>query len=350
MRDAERGFFPLDEQLGLRDKHYSAGVLKELVWLSGVIASFGKAEEVMARVGHLSISDSSIWRRKERWGEQFKEVEEREREKANTPSRSSTFRAQVLGTVRRMGVGMDGTKVYIREERWKELKVGCSFEIEVRPTWNKETSEWEELAHAVDNQYLAYLGGPETFGEMMWAAAQQRGWESAVDRQVVADGAPWIWNLAQDHFYDAQQVVDWFHPTEHLASIGRWMHGEGTPAAKKWCKGAEKQLYQGHAQQIADDLRTFAQTYPHLAADLEREAGYFETNKRRMQYLEFREDGLVIGSGMVESGCKQYKARFCGPGMRWRRHGIGRLIPIRSAVMGGCFDSMWASAYNSPPN
>jgi hypothetical protein len=334
----------------MKDKHYSEGVLKELVWLSGVIDSFAEAEEVMARVGHLPISDSSIWRRKERWGEQFKGIEEKEREKANTPSRSKAFRAQVLGSAQRMGVSMDGTKVHIRDEGWKELKVGCSFEIEVRPTWNKESSELQDLAHAIENQYVAYLGGPKTFGEMMWAAAQQRGWESAVDRQVIGDAAPWIWNLAVDYFYDAQQVVDWFHPTEHLADIGKWIHGEETPAAKKWRKEVEKQLYQGHAQQIANDLRTLAQTYPNLATDLEREAGYFETNKRRMQYLEFREDGFVIGSGMVESGCKQYKARFCGPGMRWGRDGIGRLIPIRSAVMSGSFDSMWASAYNSPQN
>jgi len=334
----------------LQDKHYSAGVLKELVWLGGVLGSFAKAEEAMQRIGHLAVSDSSIWRRKEEWGARFQGVEEEVREKANTLSRASSFRERVLGSGKRMGVSMDGTKVHIRDEGWKELKVGCSFEIEVRPTWDKETGEWEDLAHAVNNQYLAYLGGPEIFGQMMWAAAQQRGWERAVDRQVIGDGAPWIWNLAQEYFYDGQQVVDWYHPTEHLADIAKGIHGDGTPAAKRWCKVMEKLLYQGHAQQIANELRELALTHPGLAADLEREAGYFETNKRRMQYLEFREDGLVIGSGMVESGCKQYKARFCGPGMRWSRDGIERLIPIRSAVMSGCFDSMWEAAYNSPRN
>lgn len=196
-----------------------------------------------------------------------------------------------------MGVSMDGTKVHIRDEGWKELKAGCSFKIEVRPTWDKETGEWEDLAHAVDNQYLAYLGGPEMFGQMLWAAAQQRGWERAVDREVIGDGAPWIWNLTQEHFYDGQQVVDWYHPTEHLADMAKWIHGDGTPAAKRWYKATQKRLYQEHAQQTANELREIALTRPDLAEDLEREAGYFETNKRRMQYLEFREDGFVIGSG-----------------------------------------------------
>ena len=139
MRGAKRGFFPLDEQLGLEDKHFSAGIVKAMVWLSGVMDSFAKAEAVFERVGHLTVSDSSIWRRKEKWGEAFKAMEEAEREKANTPSRANEFRERVLGSEKRIGVGMDGTMVHIRDEGWKELKVGCSFDIEVYPTWNKAT-------------------------------------------------------------------------------------------------------------------------------------------------------------------------------------------------------------------
>ena len=70
-----------------------------------------------------------------------------------------------------------------------------------------------------------------------------------------------------------------------------------------------------------------------------------------MQYLEFREEGYPIGSGMVESGAKQFKARFTGPGMRWSRQGIERLIPVRSAIMSNQFDALWSHVYHkSPPN
>lgn len=350
MRNAKWVFSPLDEQLGLKDKRYSEGVLKEMTWLSGAVDSFAEAEQVFMRIGHMSISDSSIWRRKEGWGERFKEVEEAEREKASTLGGANSFREQVLGSEKRMGVSMDGTMVHIRDEGWKELKVGCSFNIDVFPTWNKETQEREDLAHAVNNRYVAHLGGPERLGQLLWADAKQRGWERAKDKQAVSDAAPWIWNLVQDHFYDARQAVDWYHATEHLADVAKWIHGEGTKGEKKWYKKAQKQLYQGHAQQIANELRKNASSCTDHAEDLEREANFFENNKRRMQYLELREDGFLIGSGMVESGCKQYKARFCGPGMRWSRGGIGRLIPIRSTVMGGCFDTMWQTVYNPPQN
>lgn len=351
MRSARWVFSPLDEQLGLKDKHYSAGVLKEMVWLSGVVDSFEEAERVFQRIGHLSISDSTIWRRKEEWGEQFKEIEEAEREEANTLSSAKQFRERVLGLEKRIGVSMDGTMVYILDEGWKELKVGCSFDIDVFPTWDKGTQEWEELAHAVNNQYVAHLGGPQLFGQMLWAEAKRRGWEWAKDKEVVGDGAAWVWNVTQDHFYDACQVVDWYHAVEHLSDIAASLHGESTPAAKRWYRSAQTALYQGHAGRIALELKETARGYPaEVAEELRKEADYLEKHKRRMQYLQMREEGYVIGSGMVESGGKQFKSRFCGPGMRWSREGIERLIPIRAAIMSGRFDAMWQAAYNSPPN
>ena len=321
-----------------------------MVWLSGTEKSFAHAEDVMWRIGHIEISDSSIWRRKESWGERFKELEEAQRVRANTLGGAEAFRARMRGSKQRLGVSMDGTMVYIHKEGWKELKVGCCFEIEVYPTRVRDTGDWEELAHATHNQYVAHLGGPEVFGQKLWALAKARGWQKAWDRQVIGDGAPWIWNVVQDHFYDAQQALDWCHATEHLADVATLLHGEGTSAAKHWYKVTKKSLYEGHAEAIAQQLILTAQEYPEaVATELCKEAAYLQTHKRRMQYQELREDKYVIGSGMVESGGKQFKARFCGPGMRWNRSGLERLIPIRAAAMGGTFDSTWHAVCNSPP-
>jgi len=317
--------------------------------LSGQVASYAAAEKVLYRVGRLTVSDSSIWRRVKSWGTAIKVQEEKHREKANSLPKRQYLRRQAVGIAQRMGVGMDGAMVRIRNEGWKELKIGCTFDLEVRPTRRKETGEWEPLAHAKRNRYVAHLGGPERLGQLLWAAAKARGWEKADDKQVIGDGIPWIWTLAQDHFYDGQQVVDWYHGVEHLASIAEMLHSPETRAAKRWYHAAQTSLYQGHAARIAKHLRKKAAGRPELADDLQREAGYLEKHKRRMQYQEYREDGYVIGSGMVESGCKQFKARFCGPGMRWSRAGIERLLPIRAAVMSQSFDDVWKAAYNSPP-
>ena len=66
-------------------------------------------------------------------------------------------------------------------------------------------------------------------------------------------------------------------------------------------------------------------------------------------YIEMREEEWPIGRGMVESGAKQFKARFSGPGMRWSRQGAENLLPVRAAVLSGRFDQMWDAAKNLPP-
>ena len=68
------------------------------------------------------------------------------------------------------------------------------------------------------------------------------------------------------------------------------------------------------------------------------------THQRWMQYQKFREGGYPIGSGTVESGIKQFKARLTGAGMRWSRQGAERMLVIRSAVLGKTFDDLWLAA------
>jgi hypothetical protein len=88
-------------------------------------------------------------------------------------------------TDQRLGASMDGTMIYIRGEEWKELKVGCFFEVEEEPTLDVETNDWIELGHARNTSYVSHLGGPEVFGEKMWTEAKRRGWQHAIDTQVL---------------------------------------------------------------------------------------------------------------------------------------------------------------------
>ena len=109
-------------------------------------------------------------------------------------------------------------------------------------------------------------------------------------------------------------------------------------------------LFQGQAESIVDSVIDKMDAKTDLDTDqLAANNTYFRNNHKRMQYMEFREDGFLIGSGVVESGVKQFKARFTGSGMRWNRDGLQRLIPIRAAVLSQSFDVLWHSVF-TPPN
>ena len=340
------GFSPLDSQLCVSTT-WSEQVAKHAVWLIGQVDD-DFAEQVFAKIGGVFLSDTSIWRQQAQWGEQIRLRATLQAASAN----ALPLRGQVGPTACRdaqnRGVALDGAMIFVRQEGWKELKAGCVFDIALQPEMVKETGETEWLAHAVNTSYLGVLGGPERFGQHLWAEALRRRIPQAHDSLVCGDGAPWIWNLALEHFGDSRQVVDWFHAKEHLYKAAHLAFGEGSAEAVRHAKALETPLYQGHASQVAATLCEWADEFPAVAKALHAEAGYFETNKRRMHYLELREDGFPIGSGMIESGCKQFRARFNGAGMRWSRAGAERMLPVRAAIMSERFDDVWDDAYNSP--
>jgi hypothetical protein len=341
--------FPLQTKLKQCDEGWSEGIARQAVWLAGIVP-FEQAERILQEIGQVNISRCSIWRRTGVWGAKFKALEEAERAKANALPEKWQPPSREVEPDRRMGVAMDGLMVHIRKEGWKELKAGAVFDIEVRLGKDVQTHEPVQMAHAVRNSYAAHLGGPEVFGEMVFAEARRRKWEQAQDSQVVADGAVWIWNLADLHFGRSRQLVDWYHANQHLAAAAKLFKGEGTAAFQLWFNSRETALYQGHAERIACELEQAANDLPTVASGLRREAGYFREHQHRMNYLEMREEEYVIGSGMVEGGAKQYQARLCGPGMRWSRKGAEHLIPIRTAILSERFADVWRQVYNSPPS
>jgi hypothetical protein len=311
-----------------------------------VAPSFELAEEMLRRIGHVEMSRTSIWRRTQAVGAKFRTLEERESQRATALPEQWTPPSRAHVADQRMGVALDGALLNIRQEGWKEVKIGTVFEIAVFPAPDPSTGEMVELAQAIHNSYVAHLGGPDVIGDMTWTEARRRRWEQAQDRQVLGDGAVWIWNQAALHFGDSLQVVDWYHAKQHLTEAARLLKGEGSPAFSRWLNSRSTLLYQGQAARIADELDKAAATADNALA---REASFFRNHHLRMNYLELREGAWLIGSGMVESGAKQFKARFAGPGMRWSRQGAQNLLPIRSAILSNRFDTMCAAAKNLPP-
>src|SRR5574337_4841 len=135
-----RSFFPLDEQLELRDRHWSEAVAQQAVWLYGQVED-DLAEQILQKIGGIPISDTSIWRCAQKWGEQVRVAEKvRAQAAVGLPQRGQVIRGQVPHG-RRMGVAIDGSMLNVRKEGWKELKVGTLFDIAQRTEPDPVTQE-----------------------------------------------------------------------------------------------------------------------------------------------------------------------------------------------------------------
>ena len=311
---------------------YSPERAKQMVWLSGLLP-YEQATEVFERIGHRYVPAASIWRQTQVYGERLKAHVQHRREVSRMEH--TVLPPAGLDHRQRKGISMDGGMVHLREEGWKEFKVGAVFDVEQRLERDPVTAEVVEQAHGVNVAYTAVVGSVDEFAPALWTLAVNHDVPRAANSSVVADGAEWIWKLVPQYFPDTVQVVDWFHACEHLGDAATALYPDNTSAAERWFKRRRNDLFKGDVHKITLWLDH---------EGLGDHSRYFHRHKRRMQYQEFREEGYPIGSGTVESGIKQFKSRLTGPGMRWSRPGADRMLTIRNAILDRNFDDLWQAA------
>ena len=244
VKGVAKAIFPLDEQLGLARSGFSQAFSKQMVWLSGLLP-YEQCEQVLERIGERWVSASSIWRQSQIYGEQMQREIERQRQQV------SVERIQLPDAKydhdQRKAVSMDGGMVNIRGEGWRELKVGTVFDVETRLERNPQTRELDEMAHGVNVHYTAVLGAKDAFKPALWALAVQHDLPTARHRSVVADGALWIWDVAEDVCPDGTQVVDWFHAVEHLSQAAHELYPQpdASPKRQRLVEKIQRSLIQG---------------------------------------------------------------------------------------------------------
>ena len=154
---------------------------------------------------------------------------------------------------------------------------------------------------------------------------------------VLGDGAPWIWNVADELFPGAVQIVDLFHAKQHLWDVAKTVYGPGSDMAERWAKRRRDELDDGRLGALLRALRR------HQRHDEARRCiGYIRANRHRMRYPAFRAMGLCVGSGVVEAGCKHVVAtRFKRPGMHWSVPGVDAMAALRCSVLNHRLDDFW---------
>ena len=305
-----------------------------MVWLTAK-DTYAEAAATFKRIGHRTLPASTLWDISQQQGERLRAYVAQQQTQVGVER--VVLPAAGADHDRPLGVSLDGGMVHVRGEGWKEFKTGAVFDLIAVPELDPTTGEWEDQVHGVNLAYRAVLGTVKEFAPALWGLAVERQVPQAADVAVVADGADWIWNLTDDLFPEAVQIVDWYHAAEHLALAAEALHPTAPGAAQTWQKARRDDLFLGHTHKLIEPLER---------AGLTTQAEYFRKHTRRMQYQEFHEQDYPIGSGTVESGIKRFKHRLCGAGMRWSRPGLDRMLVVRAAFLADTFDDLWAAACN----
>jgi hypothetical protein len=216
---------------------------------------------------------------------------------------------------------MDGAQVPIGEE-WRELK--CLSWYRVAAVYGQEQPKAQEIS------YHCEIASAPDFGRLLWATGVKRLADKAKDLIFVCDGAVWIWKLISHYFPDAIQIVDWYHACAYLTPLADAVFSQDAER-QEWLRKVKDWLWEGQIQQVIQACQPYL--HHRLAAEAaQRAVTYYTNNQHRMDYAAYREKGYWIGSGTVESACKQIAtARLKIAGARWTLAGAMATAKARAA-------------------
>jgi hypothetical protein len=219
-----------------------------------------------------------------------------------------------------------------------EVKLGCVF------TPTKTDPKGRPIRDPDSTSYVAAIEPAEEFGLRLYTEAWRRGWSQARKKVVLGDGAVWIWNLADQHFPGAVQIVDLYHARQHIWELAAKLLPQDERGRKQWVVPRLQQLDQGEIEALARSLRELRPDNDKLAQQLANDAEYFERNAERMRYPRFRAQGLFVGSGVVEAGCRTVVGkRLKCSGMFWSVRGANAILALRCCRLSGRFEDYWES-------
>jgi hypothetical protein len=310
----------------------------------GAYRPFGLGPEEIQEMAGIDVDSKAIERISHQLGEEVEGFYQRE------GSQFLSGKVVPLQPVRTMYICMDATGVPVvkaetanrkgkapgGQAKTREAKLGCVF---------TQTTVDEKGYPKRDEDSTSYVGAIETteaFADRMEAEALRRGLERAQKVCVIGDAALWIWNIADEHFYGAIQIIDLYHAREHYWNVARAALGPRQKKLDQWTEKRREELNQGKVEDVIKAIRRLAVSTPEQKEIVKGEIAYFEKNKHRMRYAEFRRQGLFVGSGVVEAGCGTVIGqRLKLSGMHWTLKGANDIIALRCCILSNRWEDYW---------
>ncbi len=257
----------------------------------------------------------------------------------DTPHTIETLYIEYDGT----GVPMTKNEVAGRKGKQKdgsaktrEAKLGCVF---IQTAFD---DKGRPIRDPAPTTFTGAIEAAAPFGERIYAEAVRRGLFHAQRVVVLGDGAEWIKTIAQTHFGRATHIIDLYHAREHLVLLCKLLFDRYLRRLNRYKDRCWDELDEGNIEALTQKARSFLPTDDNAGKDARREIGYFEKNKERMRYGHYKAQGLAIGSGVIEAGCKNIVAdRLKKSGMEWTVPGANAIIALRCAELSRRTEDYW---------
>ena len=342
-----KGRAPVDRRYGIEPGKVTAG-LARLIALSGIKEAFDAGRKCLHEYLLFEISENTVRAETQKMGELQRQADaELVKETQDESGLQKRERSQQAVPDILYG-SIDAAKVRIEprdqqekaaenRETWRDLKVGCWYEAEIVPNRQqsvrqKDKAQREDIVlRAKNQQYFCDIAKAEQFGKLLWATGCALGADRACILVFICDGAVWIWNLIVYYFPNAIQIVDWYHAADRLKRIADEAFSN-LDERQAWLKRVIEDLWQGRVELVIEACQPLAKK-----SNLAKQAlSYYGNNIERMRYAQFRASGFMIGSGIIESGCKQIVTqRLKLPGAQWNLDGAILIAKARAAWMSG---------------
>jgi hypothetical protein len=309
------GCAPLDEHYGVQPGQVSAG-LSELLTLAGVELAFEHSQRWLKGFLLFEVSENTIRQETQAVGQTQAVQETRLREQSQDPTWLQAHLRTTEPIPSRLYGSLDAAKVRIEPrkkaekqvetEAWRDVKVGCWYETEPVPARQQSVrqrtvSERGQVSQrATHIRYYCDLVEAKPFGELMWATGCTAHADLTRELVFVCDGAGWIWNLIATHYPKAVQIVDWYHAADRLHRVAHTAFNQTAPR-ERWLERATTDLWEGRVTEVIQACADLGAQ----CSEAQDAAIYFTNNAARMRYDQYRAKDYLIGSGTVESSCKQ---------------------------------------------
>ena len=338
------GFAPRDQELDVEKTQYSPGV-RRMAAAVGAETSFERGRALLDELAGVQLTAKAVEREAEAIGADIAAREQAEIERAvqlelieirgpDIPILYIEMDGTGVPTTAAETVGRQGKRG--GQARSREVKLGCVF------TQSRRDEQGRPVRDEDSTSYTGAIEDAAAFARRIYSEAWRRGWSRARKKVVIGDGAAWIWNLSHEYFPGAIEIVDLYHAREHLWELSSKLFPQDEKHRRGWVRRLQKKLDAGRIEQLVAALRSFQTEDREAAHQLALDADYFERNAERMRYDEFRRQGLFIGSGVIEAGCRTVIAsRLKRSGMFWSVRGANAITALRCSRLSNRFDDYW---------